>query len=222
MTDEEVARYLQANPAFFQQHPGLLADLLLPDPHQGNAVSLVERQALMLRERVKVLDARLAELLRIGRDNDALARKLLEWTKALLGERDRSRTVGLAIDELRRIFALPLAEIRTWDEPPGEEDAGAARLVSTMHAPICGSGIELMAIRGLAEAWTNARSVALIPLRRAEGSEAFGLIALGSSDPARFEASLGTAVLARIGELAAAALAPGDTQAEHRAPAVDP
>ena len=35
-----------------------------------------------------------------------------------------------------------------------------------------------------------------------------GLIALGSSDPERFEAGLGTAVLARIGELASAALWP--------------
>ncbi|SPE23543.1 conserved hypothetical protein [Burkholderiales bacterium] len=218
MTDEEVARFLQDNPAFFQQHPGLLTDLLLPDPHQGNAVSLIERQALLLRERVKVLEARLAELIRIGRDNDALARNLVDWTRALLEEPDRGRRAPLAVAELQRIFAIPLAEIRTWSEAPGEHDAQAARLVSSLHAPVCGCDIDLTPFRGLAEVWSEVRSVALVPLRRAGQREAFGLLALGSSDPARFEATLGTAVLARIGELASAALAPLHSGTQESAP----
>jgi len=218
MTDDEVARYLRDNPAFFQQHPGLFTDLLLPDPHQGNAVSLIERQALLLRERVKALEARLAELIHIGRDNDALARNLVDWTRALLEEPDRDRLAQLAIAELRRIFAIPLAEIRTWSEPPGEDDARAARLVSSLHAPACGCDIDLAAIGGLAQAWSEVRSAALVPLRHAGQREAFGVLALGSSDPARFESALGTAVLSRIGELASAALGPRCSTAPEPAP----
>src|SRR5690554_3034051 len=46
----EVAEYLRQNPAFFVEHDDLLADLLIP--HQsGQAVSLVERQVKLLRER---------------------------------------------------------------------------------------------------------------------------------------------------------------------------
>jgi len=208
MTDEEVARFLQGNPAFFQQNPGLLTDLLLPDPHQGNAVSLIERQALLLRERVKVLEARLAELIRIGRDNDALARSLVDWTKALLEEPDRARMAQRAAEQLQRIFAIPLVEIRTWSEPACGPDGPAARLVSSLRAPVCGSNIDLAPISGLSPAWSQVRSSALIPLRRAAEAEAFGVVVLGSSDPERFEAALGTAVLARIGEIASAALAP--------------
>lgn len=208
MTDEEVACFLQANPAFFQRYPGLFTQLLLPDPHQGNAVSLTERQAMLLRERVKALEARLAELLRIGRDNDALASSLVQWTKALLAEPDRSRIAQIAVEELKRIFAVPLAEIRMWSSPPTAAEEQAARFSCGLRAPLCGADIDVAPIGALVGAWAEARSVALIPLRYTAQADAFGLIALGSSDPARFDATMGTTLLARIGELASAALLP--------------
>jgi uncharacterized protein YigA (DUF484 family) len=208
MSDDEVARFLQDHPAFFQQYPELFTAMLLPDPHQGNAVSLVERQAVLLRERVKELDARLTELLRIGRDNDVLARHLIEWTKALLAEPDRDRMALAATEALKRVFGIPLAEVRIWGSAPVEQTSAAAIWAATLPAPVCGSDLDPGAFEGLAGAWANARSAALIPLRSAQGVRPFGLIALGSSDPARFDATLGTAVLARIGELASVALAP--------------
>ena len=191
MTDDEVVRFLQGHPAFFQKHPGLFTELLLPDPHQGNAVSLLERQARLLRERVKALEARLSELLRIGRENDTLAHNLVEWTKALLAVSERGELGPLLVEELKRIFAVPLAEIRTWDAPPSPQYAQAARLASSLHAPVCGPDIELVPLGVLPEAWAHVRSAALIPLRRPEQAEAFGILALGSSDPARFDAALG-------------------------------
>lgn len=208
MTEDEVARYLRGNPGFFQQHPGLFTELLLPDPHDGKAVSLLERQALMLRERVKALENRLAELIRIGRDNDALTRHLVDWTKALLAEPDRGRTLQVAVEELKKVFAVPLAEIRTFGEPPAADEAAAARWVSAMSAPICSSDPELAPLGTLGHQWSHVRSFAVVPLRQAERTQAFGMIALGSSDPARFDAALGTALLSRIGELASAALGP--------------
>jgi hypothetical protein len=208
MNADDVARFLRDNPAFFQQHPALLAELSLPDPHQGNAVSLVERQAAVLRERVKALELRLAELIQIGRGNDALSRGVVAWTRSLLAAPERPRAPQAAIDELQRIFDIPLAAIRTWSQPPAPADAGAARLVAAMRGPVCGSDIELSAMGALTQAWTEVRSAALIPLRAPNAPEAFGIIALGSPDAARFGASMGTAVLAGIGELAGAALAP--------------
>ncbi len=206
--DRAVARYLRDNPAFFQNHLELLTEMLLPDPHKGSAVSLVERQSLVLRERVKSLELRLAELLRIGRDNDALSRSLDEWTRSLLTQADRRELADLAAGEIRRIFDVPLALVRRWSDPPGAGDAVLARWVRAMNGPSCGAQIDPSAIAGMDPGWAGARSVALIPLRAAEGKDAFGLLALGSPDPERFDAALGTAVLARIGELAGAALAP--------------
>jgi uncharacterized protein YigA (DUF484 family) len=212
MTDDDVVGFLRAHPDFFQQHPDLFTELLLPDPHNGNAVSLVERQAVLLRERVRSMEARLAELLRIGRDNDILARHLIEWTKALLAEPDRSRISLAATEALKRVFGVPLVEVRIWGATPTPADAAAAEWTAQLPAPLCGAELDLGALHGLADAWKNARSAALIPLREGEAAP-FGLIAMGSSDPARFDANLGTAVLARIGELAGAALAPGGPMA---------
>jgi uncharacterized protein YigA (DUF484 family) len=219
MTADDVVQFLKQHPDFFQQRAGLFTELLLPNPHEGAAVSLVERQSALLRERVRALEARLAELLQIGRDNDNLARVLVDWTKVLLAEPDRAQRARLAGSELQRLFGVPLVEVRTWDATAQGDTADLAWFASAMHAPTCGAEVDLKAVPGLGPAWAGVRSAALVHLRRADASGAFGLIVLGSSDPERFEAGLGTAVLARIGELAAAALGAPRAAEAARAPA---
>jgi uncharacterized protein YigA (DUF484 family) len=49
-------------------------------------------------------------------------------------------------------------------------------------------------------------SLALVPLRRASTEPVFGLLALGSPDATRYSADMATDFLARIGEVAGAAL----------------
>jgi len=207
MTADDVVQYLRDHPDFFQQRIGLFTEMLLPNPHEGNALSLVERQSALLRERVRALEARLAELLQIGRDNDNLARVLVDWTRMLLAEPDRRALVGTAAAGLQRLFGVPLVEIRTWTQPPAPAVAEMARWASAMRGPVCGTEVDLKGIPGLDPAWSKARSAALVALRHGDGSGAFGLIALGSTDPERFDAGLGTALLVRVGELASAALA---------------
>jgi uncharacterized protein YigA (DUF484 family) len=51
------------------------------------------------------------------------------------------------------------------------------------------------------------RSLAMIPLRPATGEATFGLLVLGSPDPTRYTADMGTEFLERLGELSGAALA---------------
>ncbi|MFM7503643.1 MAG: DUF484 family protein, partial [Betaproteobacteria bacterium] len=60
----------------------------------------------------------------------------------------------------------------------------------------------------LADRGQNARSVALLALRRGVEPQAFGLLVLGSADPDRFHAQMGTAFLQRLAELVSAALTP--------------
>jgi uncharacterized protein YigA (DUF484 family) len=215
---DDVARYLRAHPEFFADHPALLTDLTLPDPQRGNAISLMERQAMLLRERVKAIESRLAELMQIGRANDHLARNLVEWARSLLSEADSAQKAHVARQELQRIFGIPLVEVKIWGDPPGAHDAAAAELVSSLPFSRCGGALEERLADAMPAQWSHARSVALIPLRSTAASYAYGVIALGSSDAARFEASLGTAVLDRIGELAGAALAHGTSLAS----AIDP
>ena len=69
---DDIAHYLARHQDFFEQHPQLLSQMQLPHPHDGQAISLVERQSLMLRERIKSLESRLAEMVRHGQENDAI------------------------------------------------------------------------------------------------------------------------------------------------------
>ena len=52
----------------------------------------------------------------------------------------------------------------------------------------------------------QALSLALVPLRHESQRGAFGLLVLASPDPTRYSADMGTEFLARIGEIASAAL----------------
>ena len=49
-------------------------------------------------------------------------------------------------------------------------------------------------------------SIALIPLRHGATTQAFGMLVLGSPDPTRYQADMGTEFLMRIGEIASAGL----------------
>ena len=46
----------------------------------------------------------------------------------------------------------------------------------------------------------------MIPLRHHSTPDAFGLLVLGSPDPTRYSAEMGTEFLARVGEIASAGL----------------
>ena len=73
----EVAQYLKNHPDFFDRMPGVLAEINVPHPQSGQAISLMERQAAVLRDRIKSMELKLAELLRHGQENDAIAASIL-------------------------------------------------------------------------------------------------------------------------------------------------
>ncbi|HEX7156574.1 MAG TPA: DUF484 family protein, partial [Burkholderiaceae bacterium] len=213
---EDVARFLEQHPDFFEHNARLLTLIHLPDPHDGRAVSLIERQSVLLRERLRALETRVAELIRHGEDNDGIADRLVRWACALLAARDRARIAEAAIDELKRLFTVPYGALRVWTAEPelaGLPCAGAVssdviRLASSMRAPYCGANVDFEAAGWMSVDSADIASLAMIPLRSGTDPDAFGLIVLGSPDASRFDAAMGTAFLARIGDLASAALAP--------------
>jgi len=94
--EESVARYLQHNPEFFERHQALLARLRLPHSRGGSTISLVERQIEVMRERHAALEAKLAELVRVARDNDAIAERFHRFARRLL----RAPSRQAALDEI--------------------------------------------------------------------------------------------------------------------------
>ena len=211
MTPEDVKQYLQAHPEFFEQHPQLLETIQVPHPYGGRAIPLSERQLLALREKSKVLESKLTELIQFAEDNDGISEKVHRLATALVGARDFPALTQSLYLHLREDFAVPHASLRVWGKavPADFSEAGAVtelqrRDAETMGDPRCGAAESSPFVDWFGEAAVQVRSVALIPLGN---SPVFGLLALGSEEAERFYAEMGTVYLRRIGELCAAGVA---------------
>src|SRR6187551_3614705 len=88
ITEDDIANYLANTPDFFERHAQLLASVQLSSPHGTRAVSLQERQAEMLRDKIKGLEHRIMDMIRNGNENIIIADKLQRWTRSLLMARD--------------------------------------------------------------------------------------------------------------------------------------
>lgn len=208
MNADEIARYLRTHPQFFDQHPELLETINVPHPYGGRAIPLAERQTVALREKLKMLEGRLAELLQFGEENDAISEKVHRLSVALAGARDFPALAAALYFHLREDFAVPHVALRVWGKSvPADFDEArsvdeAQRLhAAAMAAPQCGPAAGNPFVPWFGEAAEHVRSVALVPLGQ---TAVFGLLALGSEDAKRFYPDMGTLYLRRIGELCAA------------------
>ena len=229
ITETDIANYLANTPGFFERHAELLGSVQLTSPHGQRAVSLQERQMEMLRDKIRGLEGRIIEMIRNGQDNVGIADKLHRWARAMMLNDDPAELPALLVRELMHQFMIPQAGIRVWGAAASFAALPFAQPVSddvkvfatSLSAPYCGlnSGFE-------ASKWLDdpaaAMSMAMIPLRgeagagagsavgsavgSAAGSRAYGMLVLASPDPTRYSADMGTEFLARIGELAGAAL----------------
>jgi uncharacterized protein YigA (DUF484 family) len=102
--EESIAAYLQHNPEFFERHLTLLTRLRLPHVRGGSTISLVERQIEVLREKHASLEAKLAELVKVARGNDAIAEKLHRFTRRLLAARSKAAVIASVESSLREDF----------------------------------------------------------------------------------------------------------------------
>jgi uncharacterized protein YigA (DUF484 family) len=209
---KDVAQYLKDHPDFFDQYAETLAQITLPDPHGGRAVSITERQMGALRDQVKRLENKLAELIRFGEENDVLSGKAHRLDVALAGAADAGSVLHSLYSHLGGDFAVPHVAVRLWGvegDPAAPEftpmSVAAHEFAATLKRPYCGAGSGPDVLGWFGERGVHVRSLALVALRR--GPDTFGLLALGSEEPQRFYPEMGTLYLERIGEVAAVALA---------------
>ncbi|MEO6276728.1 DUF484 family protein [Roseateles sp.] len=219
ITETDIANYLAATPGFFERHSTLLASVQLQHPHGARTVSLQERQAEMLRDKIKGLELRVIDMIRNGQDNVAISDRLHRWTLAVMRAVGTPELPEVLLSELRHQFMIPQASLRLWGVAPAHEALEFAALVSpdvrsfasSLSQPYCGvnSGFEAARWLGLSESGGTATSLALIPLSLPKHNEGkpFGLLVLGSPDPTRYTAEMGTDFLNRVGEIASAGLA---------------
>ncbi|WOI45703.1 DUF484 family protein [Acidovorax sp. BLS4] len=216
ITEDDIAEFLAQTPGFFERHAEVLASVQITSPHGQRAVSLQERQAEMLREKIKGLEQRIMEMVRHSNENAAIAHKIHRWTRELAEARNPSSLPHVVEEGIRRLFDVPQAALRLWDVAPtyagaayaqgASEDARA--FASSLTMPFCGPNLGFEPTAWLPDA-SQVQSLALLPLREGaiDSTEpAFGLLVLGSADPHRFDAAMGTDFLARMAELASGAL----------------
>lgn len=213
MTAEEVASFLQENPAFFEEYHDLLAHVNIPHPHGGRTISITERQVLTLREKSKLLEAKLVELLRFGEENDAIGEKVHRLSVALASSLDAQMALEAVRSHLLEDFQVPHVAMRLWgtatkvDAPEfGVVTDSSRAYAANLKHPYCGPNAGFEAVAWFGEAAGQIRSLALVPLHRQIGGETIGLLALGSEESERFYAEMGTVFLERIGELMSANL----------------
>lgn len=204
MRAEEVARYLQDNPQFFENHVETLAQINLPHPHGGRTISLSERQLLALREKNKELERRLSEMLAFAQENDALQHKVHEFVVALFAARELATLQEMIPHLLRDIFSVPHTVLRLWQiEPPSTE---ALTFADAQAQPACLHHAAHDTATWFGERAAQLHSYAYLPLHG--GSETIGLLVLASEDKQRFYPEMGTVFLQRIAEAVESALHP--------------
>ncbi|MDF3823421.1 DUF484 family protein, partial [Leptospira sp. 96542] len=201
------------NPRFCDRSADARAGIVRVSPHSRRTVSLQERQAELLREKIRAFEMRLMELLRHGAENTMLADRLLRWARDLFLEHDPTRMPTLIAESIQQQFAVPQVALRVWGVAAAHASASWAqggtedirRFADTLGEPFCGvnTGFEVTAWLPHPE---QAVSLALLPLRLPQAESAMGLIVLASPDAQRYTSTMGTDFLVRIAEVASAAL----------------
>ncbi len=222
ITEEDIANFLVNTPDFFERNAELLAAVRLNSPHGTRAVSLQERQADMLREKIRALEMRLMDMMRHGTDNEVLIERMQRWVKTLLmtaNARDLPYTIA---DHIQHDFMVPQVAIKVWGvtvdyqiEPfavgVGDEVKTFAETLST---PYVGMNQNFEAVKWLLEP-SAAQSVAMVALRATRADDTpqtatkqpvIGLLVMASPDAQRYHEGMGTAFIERLGDLASAAL----------------
>lgn len=218
ITEDDIADYLGSNPDFFERHAELLAAVHLSSPHNQRAVSLQERQAEMLREKIKVLEHRMMDMIRHGNENVMLSGRLLRWAASLFGIADAADLPAQIASDIANRFAVPQVALRVWDVAPAMAQSTFALGVSaevkqfaeSLSEPFCGLNTGFEVTDWLSDP-AAAASLAILPLRGLTAGAGLGpligLLVLASPDSQRFNSAMGTEFLERIAELCGAALA---------------
>ena len=217
-SEQAVHDYLEAHPDFFERHSALLSTLKLPHA-SGEAVSLVERQVSVLRQKDLRLERQLKELIHVARENDVLAAKIHELSLQLLSASDLADTIAAIEEAVRAGFSADESVLVLFGDPENFGDVDADRFFRAIerssselkpfgtflngNGPRCGQVRDAQREFLFHQDADDIGSVALVPL--GEKSD-IGFLAIGSTDADRFHPGMSIDFLARVGDLVAAAL----------------
>ena len=207
--EHDVASYLRETPEFFVRHRELAARLEIPHGRNGT-VSLVEYQVRALRREIAELHARVEALVENARRNEDRAQRVHHLALRLLEARGLDEMLAGFYESMGEEFGVDRVVVRLLRPPALGEHAGLGEFISgdeTLDAiarsriPVCG-GLDEARCRALfGESAAEIASAAAVGLE-----DAIGVLALGSRDPKRFGAQMGTLFLRQLAVLISRAL----------------
>jgi len=222
---EVVASYLLKNPDFLDQNPDVLEALKI-NHQSGAAVSLIERQVEQLRASNEELERQLKRLMLVASENEQLMSRLHKLTLELLTIDSRTEFFTHLGNSLLNDFNADILQIYLFDLDTaalaGEDvigiqadDPQVEQFQSQLEKDqtVCGrmSENKLEFLFGSKARWVQ--STALVPLGE-QGSD--GIMAIGSSDPARFYPGMGTLFLDLLADVISTSLADSEPEAQRR------
>jgi uncharacterized protein YigA (DUF484 family) len=214
LTPEIVADYLAHHPEFFKQHTELLKTLYIPHP-SGEAVSLVAKQLEILREDNRKLRKNYADLVDVGRSNDAVLRKMHHLVLSLMGAETLEQAITCLTDQLRSNFSsdfvslqiimdnqtesmLPSRGMRDLAISPDNEGLQLFASIIETNQPQCGQAEPEQLQFLFPDHAKEVASCAIIPIQH-KGFVA--LMSIGSRDENRFSYNAGIMFLTQMAEL---------------------
>jgi len=225
--EQTVAQYLREHADFFVNQAELLSELKLPHK-AGTAISLVERQVAILREQNYRNQHQLQELIQIARDNDRLNEHLQALTLKFFEQDDINQvlvllnlalcndfsadavTLFLMMDEghlhlqLETMEPLEVVYLGRSGGVTGFED------IIANGQPHCGQFNHEQRDALFGHHANVAASAVLLPMYAdlANGHKPLGMLAIGSQQPDRYHADMGTVFLKYLAELLSRCLWP--------------
>lgn len=222
---EVVATYLRKNPEFLEEYPDVLEVLHL-NHSSGVAISLIERQVNQLRQKNQELSRQLNRLVHVAAENEQLMTRLHQLTLELMLFSSRKEFFTHLGNSLLNDFNADILQICLFDldlaTEAGEDvkhlradDPEMERFQSLLdkNHSICGrlGESKLEFLFGSKARWVQ--STVLVPL--GEKGE-HGMMAIGSSDDARFYPGMGTLFLDLLANVIASSLAQRDELEQRR------
>jgi len=226
--DTIVANFLRKHPNFLKNNPEVLeAQQLLHN--SGVASSLIERQVKILREKNEELNRQLNRLIQVASENEQLMSRLHQLTMELMTIHDLDAFFSQLSSRLLKDFNADIFQVCLFDtrlnlDTEGElaesvslvsrDDPEVQRFQDHLekNQTVCGrlSQSKLEFLFGTRARWVQ--STALLPLGK---NGVHGLMAIGSSDPARFYPGMGTLFLELLADVICTTLSNVEPR-EHR------
>lgn len=211
LREQDVAVYLEEHPDFFATHEYLLAELSVPHPDTGQAVSLIERQIAMLRQQNRELGRKLDHIAQTARSNELLLERMEELILDIIDSPDLDSVLQVLDGAMRTEFQADAVAIFLFAKdrteapfvaPDSEGLQEFAGLLSGRR-PACGDLSPTQKSYLFGSRADEMASGAILPLCEGRKSDCIGLLGIGSTDPERFHSEMGTVFLAHLGAVAA-------------------